>query len=541
MKNLTTLLIALFVFINPSNSQSFDWAKASGGEGSDQAYAIVTDTIGNSYVTGWFSNSAHFGDITLTSENGKDVFLAKYNNDGEVVWAVAAHGIANNAAAGITLDWDGFPIITGWFAETIHFGETPLESNGSYDMFVTRYNSSGDVIWAKSAGGEGDDYGNRLTTNFEYDVIVSGSFRYTANFGENTSITSEGNRDIFIANYANNGNFQWVKKAGGEGEDRAYDILCAPDGGTYFTGVFNGKAFFGEHDIVSNSFLSTFITKMDAGGNFLWVRKGTGGANDYARGFGISMDGEGYAYAVGTFSGMLTFGDEIATASGGEFDFDTYIVKYNSQGDLSWLKNAGGYGMDKAFDLYTDNNGNSFVTGFFSGEAEFGGHVLESEGKADIFIAKYNWAGEVIWAKRAGGEYLDYGYSISNGNPENGILYICGNYQEDATFDDIVLTNWGGVDMFVAKLNHDNDFVNESTNKIINTFPNPSNGTFIINLEESTNKDITIKIYSTDGKLVIEKHISNVKHSTEIKTDLTSGVYNLHIPELSLNSKLIIK
>lgn len=540
MKKLTTLILGTLFFINLSTGQSFDWATATGGGGSDQAYAIATDNEGNSYVTGWFSENAHFGDIVLNSEGGKDVFLAKYNHNGEVLWAVKAWGIANNAAAGITLDWDDFPIITGWFAETIHFGDIVLESHGSYDMFVARYNNEGDVIWAKSAGGEGDDYGNRLTTNLEYDVLVSGSFRYTAHFGEETTITSEGNRDIFIANYSNTGNFHWVKKAGGEGEDRAYDIISNHNGATYFTGVFNGKAFFGEHDIMSNSFLSTYIAKMDASGNFLWIRKGTGGANDYARGFGISMDSEGNVYGNGTFSGRLTFSEHTVEASGGEFDFDAYLVKYNHEGELSWLKKAGGYGNDQGMDLFTDGNGNSFVTGFFSNVANFGDHALESAGKSDIFIAKYNWAGEVMWAKRAGGEYLDYGYGISQGNHENELLYICGNFQEDAAFDDIVLSNWGGLDMFVAKLNYDNDFVVESNNESLIIFPNPSNGTFELNVTDK-HKSITIKIFSVDGKLVLEKQLSNSQNRIEIKTDLTPGVYSLQVPELNVSSKLIIK
>ena len=540
MKKLTTLILTTLFLVNLSTGQSFDWATAAGGGGSDQAYAIATDNEGNSYVTGWFSESAHFGDITLTSEGGREVFLAKYNDEGEVIWAKRAWGIANNSAAGITLDWDNFPIITGWFAETIHFGDVALESRGSYDMFVARYNSEGEVIWAKSAGGEGDDYGNRLTTNLENDVLVSGSFRYTAHFGESTTITSEGNRDIFIANYANTGNFHWVKKAGGEGEDRAYDIVSNDDGATYFTGVFNGKAFFGEHDVMSNSFLSTYIAKMDAGGNFLWVNKGTGGANDYARGFGISMDSEGYVYGNGTFSGRLTYSDYTVEASGGEYDFDAYIVKYNHEGVLQWLRKAGGYGNDQGMDLFTDSDGNSFVTGFFSGEASFGDHYLESTGKSDVFIAKYNWAGEVVWAKRAGGEYLDYGYGISQGNPENEQLYICGNFQEDAAFDDIVLSNWGGLDMFVAKLNYDNDFVSESVSEILNIYPNPSNGTFELNITEQQ-KGITIKIFSAGGKLVVENQLNNYQNSIEIKTDLTPGVYSLQVPELNVSKKLIIK
>lgn len=539
MKKITSTIFVIILLVGLVNGQSFDWAKAAGGGGSDQAYAITTDNEGNNYVTGWFSGSAHFGDIVLNSEGGKDVFIAKYNNEGVVIWAKRAWGIANNSAAGICLDWDGFPIITGWFAESIHFGEVTLESRGSYDMYVVRYNAEGNVIWAKSAGGEGDDYGNRVTTNLEFDVLVSGSFKYTAHFGE-TTITSEGNRDIFIANYSNSGNFQWVKKAGGEGEDRAYDIISASNGTTYFTGLFTGKAFFGEHDIMSNSILSTYIAKMNAAGNFLWIRKGTGNANDYARGFGISMDGEGYVYGNGTFSGSLTFSETTIEASGGEYDFDAYIVKYNHEGGLSWLKKGGGYGMDQGMDLYTDSDGHSFTTGFFSGVAEFGEHVLESVGKSDIFIVKYNWAGEVEWAKRAGGEYLDYGYGISNSSPENKKLFICGNYQEEASFDDIVLNNWGGLDMYVAKLNYENDFVAEINNDSFNISPNPSNGTFDLNINKP-HKDITVRVFASDGKLILEEKINPSQNKITLKTELSTGVYTLFIPELNVGSKFVVK
>ena len=536
-------LSSIMVFISISAcvvGQSFDWATATGGGGSDQAYAIATDASGNSYVTGWFSGSANFGDIVLNSEGGKDIYLAKYNGNGEILWAKRAWGVASNSAAGICLDWDGFPIITGWFAESIHFDEITLESWGSYDMFVARYNSEGDVIWAKSAGGEGDDYGNRVTTNLEYDVLVSGSFRYTANFGEETTVTSEGNRDIFIANYSNEGNFHWVKRAGGEGEDRAYDIISASDGSTYFTGLFNGKAYFGEHDINCTSLLGTYVAKMNAGGNFLWVRKGHGGANDYARGFGISMDGEGYVYSTGAFSGSLTFGEQTVAASGGQYDFDMYIAKHNHEGGLAWIKKGGGYGSDQGFDIYTNSGGESFVTGFFSNIAEFGGQFLESAGKSDIFIAKYNWAGEVEWLKLAGGDYQDYGYGISHGNTSENNLYICGNYQEEAAFDDIIISNWGNFDMFTAKLNFDGDFVVENNNNSFIISPNPSNGTFEISLN-SPHKTITIQIFSSDGKLILEEKTSGKQKSILIKTDLASGIYNLRIPELSSNGKLVIR
>lgn len=539
MKKVLTLIFAFQMVVFYVVGQSFDWATPSGGGENDRAYAIATDSVGNSYVTGWFTGSAHFGDIVLNSEGGKDIYLAKYSNTGEVQWAKKAWGIANNSAAGICLDWDGFPIITGWFAENIHFGDIVLESRGSYDMFVARYNNEGNVIWARSAGGEGDDYGNRVTTNMENDVLISGSFRYTAHFGEGSTITSAGNRDIFIANYSNAGNFHWVKQAGGEGEDRAYDIISAPDGSTYFTGLFNGKAFFGDHDLMSYSLLSTYVAKMNAGGNFLWVRKGSGGANDYARGFGISMDSEGYVYSTGSFSGSLTMGEQTVETTGGQYDFDVYVAKHNHEGGLTWLRKGGGYGMDKGFDIATNADGTSFVTGFFSNLAVFGDYSLQSSGMSDVFIALYNWAGEVEWLKSAGGEYQDYGYGLSLGNSTDNSIFLCGDYQEEAAFDDIIISNWGSFDVFCAKLNYNGDFVNENNNNNLIISPNPSNGTFKVIINDNV-KTISVKIYDIKSALLMEKTFVPNHQSITIKTDLISGTYNLNIPELNISKKLII-
>lgn len=520
------------------SAQSFDWASMAGGPGSDQAYAIATDAAGNSYVTGWFSETVHFGDVVLNSEGGKDVFIAKYDASGEVMWAKRAWGVASNTAAGICLDWDGFPIITGWFAESIHFGETTLESRGSYDMFVARYHADGEVVWAKSAGGEGDDYGNRVTTNMESDVLVSGSFKYTAHFGEETTITSAGDRDIFIANYSNTGNFHWVKEAGGMGEDRAYDIVSDGEGYTYYTGVFTGKAFFGEHHIQSSSFLSSYIAKMDAAGNTLWVKKGTGGANDFSRGYGIGLDSEGSVIGCGTFSGRITYGEHSLEASGGEYDFDTYMVKLNHEGGVQYLVKGGGYGMDQAMDLVTDQHGYAYMTGFFSGEVHFGNLVLESFGKSDICIVKYNWAGEALWAKRAGGHFLDYGYGISNDTL--GALYVCGNFQEGASFDDHSIEGVGGMDMFIAKLLHTGDFIPEHGGGTLFISPNPNNGRFELAIPKNKNS-LTLTIYDMQGKKVMEKQLEGQNENINLSLELPLGTYILTIPENQSSQKLIIQ
>lgn len=524
------IMVLSILSIQLLNAQSFEWVQNSGGESSDQAYSISSDAAGNVYVSGWFSGNAHFGDIVLSSEGGKDIFIAKYNNLGEILWVKKAWGAGDDVTAGITTDWDGFPIITGWFAEDLHFGDNVIESVGSTDMFVARYNADGDVLWAKRAGGEGDDYGNRLTTNAEHDVLVSGSFRYTANFGNDLALVSEGNRDIFIANYSNAGDIQWVKRAGGVGEDRAYNIISDNNNGDiYIAGMFNGKAFFGDNFIECTAIVGSYVARMDAAGNFMWAKKGIGGANDYARGFGIGLDSESHVYSNGTYSGKLTYGDQVVEASGGQFDFDTYIVKLNQNGETMWLKSGGGYGMDQSRDMFTNNNGASFTTGFFSSNASFGDFSIESSGKSDVFVVVYNYAGEVELVKKAGGQYLDYAYGICKGAAESGSLYICGNFQEQASFGDHSIEGWGGMDMFVSKLNYDNSSVKENKNSNVFISPNPSKGDFKIQIKNPTTHS-KVNIYAMDGRLVFTKDISDFE--TTVSTYLPPASYNVQvIPE----------
>ena len=538
--NKTSIILVLTILsIQLLNAQSFEWVQNSGGESSDQAYCISSDNDGNVYVSGWFSGNAHFGDIVLSSEGGKDIFIAKYNSSGELLWVKKAWGAADDVTAGITTDWDGFPIITGWFSEDLHFGDNVIESQGSTDMFVARYNAEGDALWAKRAGGEGDDYGNRLTTNAENDVLVSGSFRYTANFGNEITVSSEGNRDIFIANYSSSGNIQWVKRAGGIGEDRAYNIISDDSNGDiYIAGMFNGKAFFGDNFIECTAIVGSFVSRMDAAGNFIWARKGIGGANDYARGFGIGLDAEAHVYSNGTYSGKLTFGDLAVESSGGQFDLDTYLVKLNQNGETMWLKSGGGYGIDQSRDMFTNNNGVSFTTGFFSSNANFGDLLLESVGKSDVFVVAYNYAGEVEWAKRAGGNFLDYAYGICRGAPESGSLYICGNYQEQASFGDHSIEGWGGMDMFVSKLNYDNNSVSENKNSNIFISPNPSKGEFKIHIKNPSAQS-KVNIYSMDGRLVFTKDISDIE--TAISTDLPPASYNVQVLPENENFIVVIK
>ncbi|MCD4772007.1 MAG: SBBP repeat-containing protein [Bacteroidales bacterium] len=535
MKTKITFIIVLFLGMTFCTfSQTFDWASEAGGNGSDQGYDITIDENSNSYVGGYFSDTAYFDSEMLISVGSTDVFVAKYDSSGVFQWVVQGRGPGSNTCAGITSDENNNVFITGWFSETMETGETVIESYGSYDMFVIKINSGGDVLWAKSAGGISDDYGNRLTINMEGDVIVSGTFREEALFGEETYIESPGDRNIFIANYSNDGNFQWVKNFGGKGEDRAYGIECNPSGDIYFTGFFNGICFFGDIELFSPSIISTYTTKLNPGGEVLWAKKAGGGANDFSRGFGLGVDDSGNAYATGFLSGNLNFIDDVSLhATGGQFDFDNYIVKYNTEGDFVWAKNSGSIYMDQSRDIFVDGDGYSYITGFFSHLAEFGQYETESIGMADVFVAKYDPDGIVQWARNAGGTENDYGYGICANN--TGSIFISGVFTREALFGSNIVEGWDDHDIFIAKIVESGQGIKYSSfNYEVKLFPNPNNGIFKINISsvKNINKKFVLRIFNPEGKIVYIDDFTLSGKSTEINVNLknlANGIYNLEI------------
>ncbi|HAZ47374.1 MAG TPA: hypothetical protein DCZ55_23690, partial [Cyanobacteria bacterium UBA11371] len=176
---------------------SVAWAKNLGGSSFDRGNSIATDSSGNLYTTGDFTDTATFGSTTLTSNGSADIFVAKLGSDGSVAWAKNLGGSNLDIGNSIATDSSGNSYTTGYFRDTATFGSTTLTSNGSNDIFVTKLGSDGSVAWAKSFGSSGSDDGSSIATDSSGNVYTSGDFNGTATFGSAT-LTSKGNADIFV-------------------------------------------------------------------------------------------------------------------------------------------------------------------------------------------------------------------------------------------------------------------------------------------------------------------------------------------------------
>ena len=304
--------------------------------------------------------------------------------------------------------------------------------------------ANGNWLWATKAGGSGDDESSGIAIDDNGNSYMTGTFVGTANFGS-YSLTSFGYKDIFIAKMDTTGNWLWATKAGGSYWDQGYGIAIDDNGNSYVTGRFHYTATFGSYSLTSSGENDIFVAKMDANGNWLWATKAGGSSYDY--GHSIAIDDNGNSYVTGEFVGTATFGSYSLTSSGIN---DIFVAKMDATGNWLWATKAGGSGNDYGYDIAIDDNGNSYVTGQFWSNATFGSYSLVTSGYYDIFVAKMDTTGNWLWATKAGGSSADYGHSIAI--DDNGNSYVTGEFVGTATFGSYVIYSSGNLDIFVAKM-----------------------------------------------------------------------------------------
>ena len=326
------------------------WGSSSSDKGND----ISLDNSGNIYITG---ETSSFG------EGDEDAFIVKYDSSGAQQWNTTWGGTSQDIGEGIAVDTSGNVYITGG---TSSFDE------GSGDVFIAKYDSSGAQQWNTTWG----------------DVSADQGFGIALDSSGNICITGRSNSDPFIAKFDNSGAQQWNSTWGG---NVGSDIVVDTSENIYITGSFGGYG------------ADAFITKYNSSGAQQWNTT-WGDENEYY-GNGIALDNSGNIY----ISGYIYNTSSTIT--------DIFIAKFNSSGTQQWNTTWGGDDEDYGNDITLDNSGNIYITG---STYSFG------VGYGDVFIAKYNNSGTLLWDTTWGGGSVDQGHGIALDSSSN--IYITGSY-----------------------------------------------------------------------------------------------------------------
>ncbi len=367
-------------------------------------------------------------------------------------WVKNMEGLRNCEGYSIALDASGNVYTTGYFDSIMDFDPGPgtytLASQGRRDIFISKLNGSGNLVWAQSIGSSwGDEVGNTIKIDGSGNIFLTGSFFGSVDFdaGPGTQILTAGGADMFVLKLDAAGNYIWAKNMGGDPYSyiEGSSISIDPAGNIFITGNYTSVV-----DVdpgVSTYTLSSFngymghpdcfIVKLDANGNFSWGK--SFGINGWHEGNSIATDQSGNVYTTGNYIGAIDFdpgpGSYVLTSPSHN---NAYVLKLNGAGNFMWAKQFG----DTTVECYgngiaVDYNNNVYTTGYFSGTKDFdpgsGTFPLTAPG-IDLYISKLDSLGDFVWAKNTSSAY-GLGQSISIDNTNN--LYVIGKYVGSSDID----------------------------------------------------------------------------------------------------------
>ena len=390
-----------------AEDQIYEWTKTIGGPNSDWAWSVKTDESGNIFLAGEFSS---------------------------------------------TVDFDPGPI-------------TDLRTSfGLRDIYISKYDSSGNYEWTRTFGGPLDD---TISYSIDIDrignVFIAGGFQETVDFdpGDETDYhVSSGGSDIFLSKYSSDGTCQWTRTVGGLGNDRAFAVSTSTSDDVYIAGQFTNSVDFdpgvGIDSHISAGGSDNFLSKFASDGNYQWTRTVGGISHEFSR--QVAVDPSDFVYITGQFVNSVDFdpgvGIDSHVSAGG---YDIFLSKYSNDGTYQWTKTVGGTNSDILRSAAIDSAGNVYLTGDYMDAVDFNpGIDVETKtslGGADVFISKYSSDGTSEWTRTFGGATLDWGIAVATDYYSN--IYVTGLYTGTVDFDPgpkaELHTDLGSADIYITK------------------------------------------------------------------------------------------
>ncbi len=447
----------VFSFANQSTIPTVD--------GTSQPNGLVIDSNENGYIIGYFYNgNLAFGDTTLTANLQGNCYIAKFDSNGNWIWAIQSTNTGYCEGIAIAVDDSDNIYITGNFYGDVDFGSTTLTSTGGGgDTFVAKADSDGNWILAFMSTSydpiNGGSSGHSIYVDSTGFIYVGGQFYINETFG--TTTLESVNYQVYLAKSNATGSWIWAIQDTGSGtSSEIRSITSTTDGNIYATGFFIDDATFGSTTLTSPGITTLFVAKADSTGSWIWAVDAT--ADTYAESNSIIVDSFNNLYIAGYVTGATVFG---STTINNEAVNVMFLAKADSTGSWIWaIQNTGDcqISSNQRLDIYAD----SFiaVTGPFSGaEAIFGSHSITpgaSTGFIQAYISKATTDGEWIWALSGDRTIASNNAGIDIKFLSDGNLYNIGMFSYQITFEPFTLTSPDGHQQnYITKISGDGNTV----------------------------------------------------------------------------------
>jgi hypothetical protein len=262
-------------------------------------------------VTGYFSGTIDFGDGPVQAEGSSDQFVARLDSRGRAEWHTA-YDAGTSGLGALTVDGRGNVFVSGGFVDAIRWQGTTLVSNAGFNAYVLKVDRRGEPRWAKSFGPAHTQTAWRIAADAAGNVVGAGAFSGTADFGGGPLTAAD--MDVFVVSLDGDGAHRWSRRFGGPGSDWGFDVDLDPAGNVLVTGAFQGTVDFGNGPRVSAGGDDIFVAKLSRSGQTQWSR-GFGDINSQAV-FRVAAAGTRDSILWGRLSGTVDFGAGPVTGYG---------------------------------------------------------------------------------------------------------------------------------------------------------------------------------------------------------------------------------
>ncbi|MCZ4317926.1 T9SS type A sorting domain-containing protein [Aequorivita viscosa] len=503
MKKTTTLLaIFLSLYTMYAQDPNILWQRTIGGSNWDEPTFTIA-TIDDGFLMGGNSKSNISGEKTEDSRGGKDFWVLKFNNAGNIEWQKTIGGNQEEFLADGKQTADGGYILAGYSNSDIS-GEKTENSQGGYDYWVVKIDANGTIEWQNTIGGNGEDKALTIEITADSGYLIGGTStsgisgdRTIANIGTNAS-----NIDTWIIKLNENGAIEW---------QRAYDIqmlsLKLTNDGGYVIGSPGSYPYDG---------LSYFIMKINSNGNTIWEKTYGGDGGDLFKNVIITSDG-----------GYMALGSSMSDASGdktegGRGSWDYWVLKLNADGIVEWDKTLGGSADDFVYNIIQTQDNGYIVTGdSFSNIS--GDKSEDTEGQDDFWIIKLNAVGIIEGQNTIGGRYNDRYPSVLL--TPNETFTIAGASTSNISGDKTENSR-GGNDYWIIHHEEILGITENAFNNTISLYPNPTKNTLHINTQNQSIDQINI--YSILGNRVRQLEVDTVSPTVDVSS-LAAGIYYIQL------------
>ena len=419
------------------------WDRGFGSPGNQRAGAVAAGPDGSSVVVGNFTDEIDFGGGALANSGADEaMFVAKLD-------AMGQHQFSQSYEVGtprdVVVDSSGNIIVVGGFVGSLDFGGGVMTSGQLERPFIVKLDSNGQLLWQQTFVGSSNSSASATAAAIgpSDEIIIVGEFSSDLTVG-GVSLLDNGAGDIFITKLSTSGTVAFALSFGDAQPDRANDVAAASDGTIALVGDFAGSIDFGSgaHDSLGG--WDIYLARIDGSGNLMQAM--TFGSESSQTVGGVAFDGQDVVIA-GSFTNAIEVDETMLVSNGLN---DAFVAKLDDGFKSKWVEAFGDASDQHAIAIATDSQGGTVVGGSFAGNMSFGAATLSSLGGFDVFVAKLDSNGGVLFSQAFGDSHADNFRDVDV--TPFGTVLLTGDFRGSIDFGQGSITSHGADDVFVAAL-----------------------------------------------------------------------------------------